>query len=72
MTKYIRNENGLVKMTDDEFNAYQEANKPAKTYADFRAEEYGSLVNQMEFITENGLEAWQQKVADIKIKYPKG
>ena len=27
--------------------------------------------DQIEFITENGLEAWQAKVADIKAKYPK-
>ena len=33
--------------------------------------EYGSLEKQVEFITENGLEAWQTKVAEIKEKYPK-
>tara|TARA_R100001244_G_scaffold98606_1_gene73616 strand:+ start:108 stop:599 length:492 start_codon:yes stop_codon:yes gene_type:complete len=32
---------------------------------------YGSPMQQIEFITENGLEAWQAKVADIKAKYPK-
>jgi len=32
---------------------------------------YGSPVDQIEFITENGLEAWQAKVAEIKAKYPK-
>ena len=33
--------------------------------------EYGSPSEQMEFITENGLAAWQTKVAEIKNKYPK-
>jgi hypothetical protein len=36
-----------------------------------RTKEYGSLLNQIEFITENGLDAWQDKVAEIKAKYPK-
>ena len=33
--------------------------------------DYGSVSSQIEFITENGLEAWQAKVAEIKAKYPK-
>ena len=41
------------------------------TYEDKRREEYGSATYQLEYITENGLEAWQQKVAEIKAKYPK-
>ena len=32
---------------------------------------YGSPIDQIEFITENGLEAWQTKVAEIKARYPK-
>lgn len=36
-----------------------------------RLGEYGIPVVQLEFITENGLEAWQSKVAEIKAKYPK-
>jgi len=32
---------------------------------------YGPVAEQIEFITENGLEAWQSKVAEIKEKYPK-
>ena len=39
------------------------------TYA--RSHEYGSIIDQIEFITENGLDAWQAKVTDIKNKYPK-
>jgi len=33
--------------------------------------EYGSLSEQMEFITENGLTAWQTKVTEIKTRFPK-
>ena len=36
-----------------------------------RIKEYGSVLEQIEFITENGLDAWQTKVAGIKSKYPK-
>jgi len=33
--------------------------------------EYGSPSEQMEFITENGLTAWQTKVNEIKTRFPK-
>lgn len=36
-----------------------------------RQEAYGSSVDQIEYITENGLEAWQAKVAQIKANNPK-
>jgi hypothetical protein len=36
-----------------------------------RIKEYGSIAEQIEYITENGLDAWQTKVNSIKAKYPK-
>nr|BAR33869.1 hypothetical protein [uncultured Mediterranean phage uvMED] len=42
-----------------------------ETYKDRRQNEYGGSLDQLEFITENGLEAWQSKVSEIKKKYPK-
>ena len=36
-----------------------------------RQKEYGSIAEQLEYITENGLDAWQTKVQAIKTKYPK-
>lgn len=36
-----------------------------------RQKEYGSIAEQLEYITENGLDAWQTKVQVIKTKYPK-
>lgn len=48
-------------------------NKAKKSaYVANRINEYGSIEEQIEFITENGLKAWQDKVSDIKSKYPKG
>jgi hypothetical protein len=42
-----------------------------KEYQIKRIAEYGSVAEQIEYITENGLDAWQTKVAEIKAKYPK-
>lgn len=36
-----------------------------------RMEAYGSPISQLEYITENGLEAWQAHVAEIKAANPK-
>ena len=36
-----------------------------------RQKEYGSIAEQLEYITENGLNSWQTKVETIKTKYPK-
>jgi len=41
------------------------------TWLQNRVIAYGSIEEQIEFITENGLDAWQSKVADIKSRYPK-
>jgi hypothetical protein len=41
------------------------------TWLESRLAAYGRINKQIEFITENGLEAWQTKVAEIKAKYPK-
>ena len=38
---------------------------------DARKLEYGSVEEQIEHITENGLASWQTKVADIKARHPK-
>ena len=62
------------KPTDAELNALEDE---AQTLSDNaqavsnRMSEYGSVLSQIEFITENGLDAWQTKVQEIKTKYPK-
>jgi len=42
-----------------------------QTWLENRQAAYGRPQEQIEFITENGIEAWQTKVAEIKAKYPK-
>ena len=62
------------KPTDAELNALEtEANKLKNNNIALgnRQKEYGSLAEQLEYITENGLDAWQTKVQEIKTKYPK-
>ena len=44
---------------------------PEQTWSDKRLEAYGYWTEQLEFITENGLEAWQARVAEIKARFPK-
>lgn len=39
-------------------------------YLQNRQAAYGDVASQIEYITENGLEAWQAHVAAIKAKYP--
>ena len=62
------------KPTDAELNALEDE---AQTMSDNaqavsnRMSEYGSVSSQIEFITENGLDAWKTKVDEIKTKYPK-
>lgn len=49
----------------------EEASALTPEYQQKRLSEYGNLDEQIEYITENGLEAWQTKVNLIKEKYPK-
>jgi hypothetical protein len=48
-----------------------EPTKQPITWLSSRIDEYGTVEQQLEFITERGLEAWQSNVAAIKEKYPK-
>ena len=41
------------------------------SYRDSRLLEYGTAIEQLEFITENSLKDWKDKVDEIKAKYPK-
>jgi len=63
-----------AKPTDAELNALssqaETLEKNAIAVAN-RQKEYGSPEKMIEYITENGLEAWQSKVQEIKTKYPK-
>tara|TARA_R100000951_G_scaffold82460_1_gene70150 strand:+ start:4858 stop:5241 length:384 start_codon:yes stop_codon:yes gene_type:complete len=51
--------------------AVQADNVPAPEWLAARSQAYGSAQYQLEYITENGLEAWQTRVAEIKAAHPK-
>jgi hypothetical protein len=72
---YIKEWNlDIPKPTDAQLNALEtQANEVESNQAQLqnRINEYGSIAEQIEYITENGLDAWQTKVAGIKAKYPK-
>jgi hypothetical protein len=55
----------------DAFEAQAKIIESNQTQVNKRIKEYGSVAEQIEYITENGLDAWQSKVAEIKLKYPK-
>ena len=63
----VKKSDGTFDYTDD----FKLAHTKIDTYADKRIKEYGSIAEQIEYITENGLDAWQSKVNSIKAKYPK-
>ena len=73
---YIKewNVDGVAKPTDaqlDELSSQAETLENNAIVVDNRQKEYGSTAEQIEYITENGLDAWQTKVQEIKTKYPK-
>jgi hypothetical protein len=55
----------------DAFEAQAKIIESNQAQVQKRIKEYGSVAKQIEYITENGLNAWQSKVAEIKAKYPK-
>ncbi|MCF7948439.1 MAG: hypothetical protein K9M94_07610 [Spirochaetia bacterium] len=52
--------------TEEEIQAAE-----AEYYAARRVCRYGSPASQVEYITEHGLDAWQQRVEEIKSLFPK-
>jgi len=57
--------------TSNDYTAEEIAQNHLFNVRQARRDEYGAVENQIEYITENGLEAWQTKVAAIKAKLPK-
>jgi len=55
----------------DAFEAQAKIVESNQSQVQKRIKEYGSIAEQIEYITENGLDAWQTKVNSIKAKYPK-
>lgn len=47
-----------------------EAQEESPAWLQSRSTAYGDAYSQIEYITENGLEAWQAHVASIKAQYP--
>jgi len=72
---YIKEWNlDIAQPTDEQLASYETAANTAEANAQVvqnRKAAYGSLEQQIEYITENGVEAWQTKVAQIKADNPK-
>lgn len=74
----VENDEDWVFIDDEVSDSYSpthdeliDINNENYDYSYARTSEYGSVIDQLEFITENGLDAWQAKVTEIKNRYPK-
>ena len=72
---YIKEWNlSIAKPTMEQLNSYE---AQATIYENNqqvianRKKSYGTIEQQIEFITENGVSAWQEKVNQIKLENPK-
>ena len=68
------NVDGVAKPTDAQLDALSSQATTLENNAIAvanRQKEYGTPQEMIEYITENGLDAWQTKVQEIKTKYPK-
>jgi hypothetical protein len=64
-------DNNPTNITNQQILDKQSELQALQDVVDNRIKEYGSIAEQIEYITENGLDAWQTKVNSIKAKYPK-
>jgi hypothetical protein len=64
-------DNNPTNITNQQILTKQSELQALQDVVDKRIKEYGSIAEQIEYITENGLNAWQLKVNTIKAKYPK-
>ena len=67
----------VVAMTDAEITARNaevvasETEEAATEYKNKRANEYPSVVDQLDEIYHNGIDAWKNTIKAVKDKYPK-
>ena len=57
--------------SDDELNAAFIAWKAAEEYKINRANEYPSVIDQLDDIYHNGIDGWKATIKAVKDKYPK-
>jgi len=65
---------GSTKPSESEINAGLKAMQDAwdaQEYARKRANEYPSVVDQLDLIYHSGIDAWKSKINETKDKYPK-
>ena len=59
-------------ITNQQILAKQSELQALEDVYDNRRKEYGKIVNQLDEIYHNGLDAWKTRISNIKQKYPKG
>ena len=66
--------NGLSKPTAEQLNSYETAGNTTEalqTVLNNRANNYPSIVDQLDDIYHNGIDAWKATIKTTKDKYPK-
>ena len=61
-------EGNAVTYDEAAVQAYIDAHK----YKEQRASEYPPIVDQLDMIFHNGIDAWKEQIQAVKSKYPKG
>ena len=61
----------IVEMTSEELKAFRAENKPEPTYIELRNAKRGTIGEQLEYIVENGLEAFIERDTAIRAEFPK-
>jgi len=64
-------EGGDARPTDDQINQAYKDWKAQDEYKGKRADEYPSVVEQLDDIYHNGIDAWKATIKTTKDKYPK-
>ena len=60
-----------VEITEEETASIRASQAVELTYSQQRAAEYPSIVDQLDTIYHNGIDAWKESIKAIKDKYPK-
>jgi hypothetical protein len=63
--------NGTTKISKEEILAMIPIVEQEINTINNRVKEYGSWQSQLDEIYHNGIDAWKQRIASIKTKYPK-
>lgn len=66
--------NAMIEVVDGEYVIVAAPEPEPSTYSELRQQEYPSIAEQLDMLywdKVNGTNTWQEKIAEVKAKYPK-